>query len=133
MFVFSFRYEGGEEEERDVFEELAARGASAGAPAIPVSQPPRHQPTITEVKAKRSSDEDFLCQKFTEIKMNSFIILKTVALSRVCLLFVFLDNFIFLKIFLPMRWERMNCTKDIAIFHAIVPKTSAYLYRYPHL
>jgi hypothetical protein len=51
MFVFLFRYEGGEEEERDVFEELAARGAAAGAPAIPVSQPPRHQPTITEVRA----------------------------------------------------------------------------------
>jgi hypothetical protein len=50
MFVFSYRYEGGEEEERDVFEELAARGAAAGAPAMPVWQPPHHQPTITEVR-----------------------------------------------------------------------------------
>jgi hypothetical protein len=80
-FLFSFRYEGGEEEERDVFEELAARGAAAGAPAIPVSQPPHNQPTITEVRARRSSDEDFLCQKFTEMEMNK---VENLLPTRVC-------------------------------------------------
>jgi hypothetical protein len=68
MLVFLLRYEGGEEEERDVFEELAARGAAAGAPAIPVSQPPHHQPTITEVRARMSFDEDFFVKSLLKWK-----------------------------------------------------------------